>query len=185
MDDALRHRALSGSLVDEIHRRVGRNLLNFQAAEESLRVVLQYIHPEGSKNGGDAMRAYVKRNVAKKPLGFLIDQFEEAAQGDKEELVHDLKAFVDARNDLVHHFYRNPAFNLTTPDGANAALAYLDEQYDQTREWVRIFRAQAAAVLLALMERNPELAAEFAPHREKLLAHFRRSSDPEADFVIE
>lgn len=153
---------------------------------ESLRLVLQYIHPDGSKNGADAMRAYVKRNVAKKPLGLLIEQFEEAAQGDKHGLVQDLKAFVDARNELVHHFYRNPAFNLTTPDGANAALVYLDEQLEQTREWVRIFGAQAAAVLLAFMESNPELAAEFAPHREKLLALVRRSSDPqEADFVIE
>ena len=39
----------SRSLLDEIHRRVGRNLLMFQAAEESLRFVLPYIHPDGSK----------------------------------------------------------------------------------------------------------------------------------------
>jgi hypothetical protein len=177
---------LGGSLVDEIHRRVGRNLLAFQAAEESLRFVLPYIHPDGSKNGADALRDYAERNVAKKPLGLLIDQFAEAAEGDKQPLVQDLEAFVIARNELVHHFYRNPSFNLTSPDGASAAVAYLDQQYEQAREWVRIFRAQVAAVLLALMESNPKLAAELAPHRDKLMAQLSRSPDSEeADFVIE
>lgn len=177
---------MSSSVIDEIHRRIGRNLLNFQAAEESLRFVLPYFHPDGARNGMDAMRAYAEHNVAKKPLGFLIDQFEEAAEGDKQLLVGELKAFLNARNELVHHFYRNPAFNLTAPDGATAALAYLDGQYEQTREWARLFRAQVAVVLSALMESSPKLAAEWAPHCEKLLAHFRRSPDPEeADFVIE
>jgi hypothetical protein len=177
---------VSGSIVDEIHRRVGRNLLTFQAAEESLRFVLPYLHPDGSKKGADAMRDYAKRSVAKKPLGLLIDQFEEAAEGDKQRLVQELKAFVIARNELVHHFYRNPSFNLTSPDGVSAAVAYLDAQYEQAREWARIFRAHVAAVLLALMERNPKLASELAPHREKLMAQLSRSSNAEeADFVIE
>jgi len=177
---------VTGSVIDEIYRRVGRNLLTFQAAEESLRLVLPYIHPDGSKKGADAMRDYVERSIARKPLGLLIDQFEEAAEGDKQRLVQELKAFVIARNDFVHHFYRNRSFDLTSPTGADAAIAYLDEQYEQTREWARIFRALVAALLLALMESDPKLATELAPHREKLLAQLSRSPDwAEADFVIE
>ena len=151
-----------------------------------MRFVLPYLHPDGSKKGADAMRDYAERRVAKKPLGLLIDQFEEAAEGDKQPLVQELRAFVIARNELVHNFCRNPSFNLTSPDGVRAAVAYLDAQYEQAREWARIFRATGAAVFLALMERNPELTSKLAPHREKLMAQLSRSANSEkADLVIE
>jgi hypothetical protein len=173
---------MSGSRVDEIQRRVGRNLLMFQAAEESLRLVLPYVHPDGSRNGAEAMLEYAQDRVSKKSLGLLIEQFKQAADGDKQLLGQELEAFVDARNELVHHFYRNPSFNLTAPDGATAALAYLDEQYQRAREWAEIFRAHSAALLLALMETNPKLAAELAPYRERLRAHVSEWPDShEAD----
>jgi hypothetical protein len=165
------------SLADEVRRRVGRNLLMFQAAEEALRFVLPYIHPDGSKNGAEAMREYAESRVSDKSLGLLMEQFKQAAAGDKELMAHELKAFVDARNQLVHHFYRNPSFDLTAADGATAALAYLDEQYQRTRDWADIFRAHSAALLLALMETNPQLAAKLAPYRERLLAQAPRSID--------
>lgn len=161
---------MSRELVDELHRRVGRNLLLFQAAEESLRGVLPYAHPEGSRNGVEAMRKYAEDQVSGKPLGLLIEQFNQSVEGDKQLIAQELKAFVDARNQLVHHFYRNPAFDLRTPDGVTAALTYLDDQYRQTCEWAHIFRAQAAGVLLALMDSNPKLAAELEQYREQLLA---------------
>jgi hypothetical protein len=146
------------SLANEVRRRVGRNLLMFQVAEEALRLVLPYIHPDGSKNGADAMREYAEHRVSDKSLGLLIEQFKQAATGDKELIAQELKSFVDARNQLVHHFHRNPSFDLTAPDGATAALAYLDEQYERTSEWVDIFRANSAALLLVLMETNPRLS---------------------------
>lgn len=165
-------------LVDEINRRVGRNLLMFQAAEESLRFVLPYVHPDGSKQGAEPMRVYAEGSVSDRTLGPLIEQFKQAAKtDDKQLLAQDLMAFVDARNELVHHFYRNPAFDLTAANGATAALAYLDEQFRRAREWGNIFRDYAAAVLLALMEKNPKLAAELAPHRERLLAQAPRTPD--------
>ncbi|HLF10848.1 MAG TPA: hypothetical protein VJA26_06505, partial [Gammaproteobacteria bacterium] len=133
--------------VDEVHRRVGRNLLMFQAAEEGLRFSLPYVHPDSSKNGAQAMREYTERRVSDKSLGFLIEQFKQAANGDAQMLAEELEAFVDARNELVHHFYRNPRFDLRGPDGVPAALAYLDEQYERARAWADVFRAQAIAVL--------------------------------------
>ena len=96
----------------------------------------------------------------------LIEEFTQAADGNKQAIAAELEAFVDSRNDLVHHFYRNPSFDLTAPDGATAALAYLDEQFQRAREWAAIFRAHSAALLLALVETNPKLAAELAPYRD-------------------
>jgi hypothetical protein len=168
---------VSKSVIDEIYRRVGRNLLVFQAAEEALRFVLPYIHPDGSRNGAEAMREYAETSVSGKTLGPLIEQFNQAADGDKQLLARDLKAFVDARNQLVHHFNRNPRFDLKTSDGATAALAYLDEQYQRARDWADIFRAHSSALLLALMEANPMLASELAPYREQLLAQVQYAPD--------
>ena len=170
----------SRSPLDEIHRRVGRNLLMFQAAEESLRIVLPYIHPEGSKNGVDAMHEYARRRIADKSLGLLIEQFKQAADGDKHLIAEELKAFVDTRNELVHRFYRNPSFDLAAPGGATAALAYLDEQFQRAREWAAIFRAHSAALLLALMETDPKLAAELAPHRDRLTSQLSEWPDSQA-----
>src|SRR6185436_13043026 len=52
--------------IDEIHRRIGRNLLRYQGIEECLRLLLPYIHPNASAKGADAMRSYQQQNVASK-----------------------------------------------------------------------------------------------------------------------
>ena len=62
----------------------------FQAAEESLRFVQPYIHPDGSKNGADATHEYAQRRVSDKPLGLLIEQFKQAADGDKQLIAEEL-----------------------------------------------------------------------------------------------
>jgi len=141
----------------------------FQAIEQSLRLILPYMHPDGSKKGLDAMREYVE-SISNKSLGVLIGQFNEAMSGDKDLIAPELKALVDARNDLVHHFYRNTQFDLLAPDAAERALAYLDAQHHQAREWAELFRVQAGVVLLAIMETSPKAAAEFGQYRDRLIA---------------
>lgn len=123
------------------------------------------------------MHEYAQRRVSDKSLGLLIEQFKQAADGDKRLIAEELEAFVETRNELVHRFHRNPSFDLTAPDGATAALAYLDEQFERAREWAEIFRAHSAALLLALMETNPKLATELAQHRERLTSHFSEWPD--------
>jgi hypothetical protein len=39
------------SMIGDLHRRIGRNLLRFQAIEQSLRLTLSYVHPDGGANG--------------------------------------------------------------------------------------------------------------------------------------
>jgi hypothetical protein len=159
--------------IHEIHRRVGRNVLEFQAIEQALRFILPYIHPKASKQGLAAMRKYRRGKVRKRSLGMLVDQFNEAVSGDKDLkglIQRELKALVKARNDLVHQFYRNHRFNLLAADGAAAAIAYLDEQHERFRESAKFFRAQTAAVLLKLMEADPKVAAGLGQYRAMLVA---------------
>src|SRR5688572_18154342 len=88
--------------IDEIHRRIGRNLLRYQGIEVSLRLLLPYIHPDASAKGTDAMRSYQQQNVASKSLTPLLQQFRAAVAGLPEPSSDTLQQLQKARNELVH-----------------------------------------------------------------------------------
>lgn len=155
------------SEANELFRRIGRNLLRFQAIELALKMMLPYMHPEGSAKGADAARAYYAKYIDGKSLGMLVEQFKSAMTGTPALWEAGLAALLAARNDLVHHFYYK--FHLLQQDSVAEALAYLDEQYKQSEEWWRIVRVQSLVFLLTLIETKPALAAEYGSHREKLL----------------
>jgi hypothetical protein len=161
--------------IDEIHRRIGRNLVRYQGIEECLRFILPYVHPDASAKGAYAMRNYQQRNVASKSLSPLIQQFRTAVAEMPESWDDTLQQLQKARNELVHAIHRNPQFDLLSPSGASDLLAYLDEEYQRAEEWSRIFRVQSLVLLLILMESQPSVAAEFGAHREQLIAQLPKS----------
>jgi hypothetical protein len=167
-----------GSPMDELHRRIGRNLLRFQEIELSIKLMLPYIHADGSAKGAEAMREYQTKNVDGRSLGLLVEQFKSAISGTPELWESGLAALLEARNELVHHFYHQ--FDFVQPDGVNNALEYLDHQYGQAEEWWRILQVQSLVLLLMLIETKPALAAEYGQHREKLLAQL----PPWVEFVV-
>jgi hypothetical protein len=59
-------------VTDELHRRIGGNLLRLQAMELSLKFVLPYTHPDGGAKGADAMRAYQSKDVTGKPFHVMV-----------------------------------------------------------------------------------------------------------------
>jgi hypothetical protein len=155
------------SMIDDLHRRIGRNLLRFQAIEQGLRLTLPYVHPDGGAKGADAMREYREQFVSAKPLGLLIEQFRASIAGTPELWQHGLARLLAARNELVHQFYSR--FDFLSPDSVLEALEYLDRQYKEAEEWAEIFRVQSLVLLLILIETKPALAAEYGSYREKLL----------------
>ena len=44
--------------IDELHRRIGRNLLRCQEIEVGLKLILPYIHPNGGAKSLEAIKAY-------------------------------------------------------------------------------------------------------------------------------
>src|SRR5690606_17962002 len=138
-------------------------------AEEHLRLILPFAHPKGSRKGPDALGNYREGRIDGETLGLLIKQFKQAVAGDVEQIKIELKEFLDARNELVHHFYRNPRFYLFNAEGAHTAVTYLDEQHERTRGWVSLFRQQSAAVLLLLIDNNPHFKEKYSMHRAVLI----------------
>jgi len=50
----------AAQLTDELHLKIGRNLLRFQRIELQVKFMLPYIHPKGGKSGLDALKSVRK-----------------------------------------------------------------------------------------------------------------------------
>ena len=145
------------TIRDEVFRKIGRNLLNFQKIEH----MLKYLITNGRMSGymSELVENQERRSVSihKHTMGQLVGQFmdntyqglEESDQTPVEvkepyisfsfmiETNSDfyeskrqaLKALVDDRNDLIHH--RSPRFTLDSIESCLEVEQYLDQQREK------------------------------------------------------
>jgi hypothetical protein len=143
--------------TDEILRRVGRNVVNFQQVEYLLKHLNAHaaIHAPASQLTSQLEKqiASVHRSTMGELAGRMVsnvlrpqeehqspDEIDEPWFGFRftvetdTEFVdrHDqeMRALVDARNDLIHHFL--PHWQAAVDGDVDSALAYLDAQLDDT-----------------------------------------------------
>jgi hypothetical protein len=139
--------------IDEVLRRIGRNLLLFQHIEHLLKQLMASSRLEGTMTSMTANLEERRAKFHKQTLGQLAGQFVDDVLADAgerdapenleeawfsfgftiqtdsafvEQHTAEMKAVVDARNDLIHHFL--PRWSPASGDSTEAALAYLDEQ---------------------------------------------------------
>jgi len=139
--------------IDEVLRRIGRNLLLFQQIEHLLKHLMGSSRVEGTLASMQGNLEERQARFHKQTLGQLAGQFvdellADAGERDAPEDLKDawfsfgftiqtdsafveqhtaeMKAVVDARNDLIHHFL--PRWSPASSESTEAALAYLDEQ---------------------------------------------------------
>ncbi len=142
--------------IDEVFRRIGRNLLLFQHIEHLLKQLMTSARLEGTARSMQANFDERRARIHKQTLGQLAGQFVDDVLADAgereapenvneawfsfsftiqtdsafvEQHAAEMKAVVDARNDLIHHFL--PRWSPASEDSTRAALAYLDEQRAQ------------------------------------------------------
>lgn len=142
--------------IDEVFRRIGRNLLLFQHIEHLLKQLMTSARLEGTAHSMQANFDERRARIHKQTLGQLAGQFVDDVLADAgereapenvdeawfsfsftiqtdsafvEQHAAEMKAVVDARNDLIHHFL--PRWSPASEDSTCAALAYLDEQRAQ------------------------------------------------------
>ena len=143
--------------TDEVLRRIGRNVVIFQQVEYLLKLLNAY---SAFRAPAAEYSARLEKHVAtvqKKTMGELAgklvdnvlrlppeddppDQIEEAWLGFRFSIEADaefvdrhdkeMRALVDARNDLIHHFL--PRWESAVGGDANSALTYLDAQREET-----------------------------------------------------
>ncbi|MCP5232757.1 MAG: hypothetical protein H6948_11775 [Zoogloeaceae bacterium] len=142
--------------IDEVFRRIGRNLLLFQHIEHLLKQLMTSARLEGTLQSMQANFDERRARIHKQTLGQLAGQFVDDVLADAgerespenvdeawfsfgftiqadsafvEQHTAEMKAVVDARNDLIHHFL--PRWSPASEDSTRAALAYLDDQRAQ------------------------------------------------------
>lgn len=139
--------------VDEVLRRIGRNLLLFQHIEHLLKHLMSNARFEGTVASAQSNHEERRAKIHKQTLGQLAGQFVDDVLADAgergspenlneawfsfeftiqtdsafvEQHTAEMKAIVDARNDLIHHFL--PRWSPASEESTQTALAYLDEQ---------------------------------------------------------
>lgn len=176
--------------IDEVFRRIGRNLLLFQHIEHLLKQLMTSARLEGTVHSMQANFDERRARIHKQTLGQLAGQFVDDVLADAgereapenvdeawfsfgftiqtdsafvEQHAAEMKAVVDARNDLIHHFL--PRWSPASEDSTRAALAYLDEQRakalpmrDRLQGFVKSL--QEAAKAHAEFMSSPEAARE-------------------------
>ena len=168
---------------DEVLRRIGRNVVNFQMVE----AMLKHLNATASVHGPaselaermEAQRTAVHRKTMGELAGRMVthvlqappehqtpDEISEpwvgfhfSVETDAQFIdQHDqeMRALVDARNDLIHHFL--PRWYSAVDGDADAALAYLDAQRDETFRMLDRLRGWVTT----MDEGRKQLAAFFA-----------------------
>lgn len=177
--------------IDEVLRRIGRNLLLFQHLEHLLKQLVTTARFEGTATSLQANLEERRTKFHKQTLGQLAGQFvddvlADAGERDAPENLEEawfsfgftiqtdsafverhtaeIRAIVDARNDLIHHFLRR--WSPASRDSTEAALAYLDEQRAKAlamRDRLQAFERarQDAASMQAGILASPEFAQGF------------------------
>lgn len=185
--------------VDEVLRRIGRNVVNFQQVE----YLLKYLNTHtGVSAPASQLAARWKRHaetVHKKTMGDLAGKLvdnvlaprtEDEFPGEIDEIWmgfrfsietdaefvdrHDkeMRALVDARNDLIHHFL--PQLDLARAGDTDSVLAYLDAQRDETVRMIERLRGWARS-LDAMKKEFAEFCTSDEGQRQFDLAFLRSS----------
>jgi len=142
---------------DEVLRKIGRNVLNFQQLERQLKFVISIATESGTLGASGTIHSNREKRIAKtrtktmgQLIGQVVDEFHRntPAQEPPEHLdqfwisssfrvVYDdefyerkksvLSSLVDDRNNLIHHFFDK--YDLSSVGSCQSAGAYLDEQH--------------------------------------------------------
>ena len=143
------------SVKDEVHRKIGRNMLMFQHMEQMLKYLIAHGHIHGDVYTLEKNLKRRKSNVRKKTMGQLVTDFMENTHGemveseapdeskvhlsiqikvDCDEVYYDkrkkeLAVIVAERNNLIHHLL--PRFSLTSIESCCEIETYLDDQHEK------------------------------------------------------
>jgi hypothetical protein len=145
------------NLINEVERKIGRNVLLFQRLEAVLKFMLT--HGNHSSYVSDIQAHHERKlaSIGKQSLGQLVGQFNANVLSSSGEIPNEPKELKDAwfslnfkvtsdssfradlekslgmvvaeRNELIHHLL--PRIDLTSTHGARAAIEYLDQQHEK------------------------------------------------------
>jgi hypothetical protein len=156
-------------LIHTLHARIGRNLLRYQSVELCLKAAAPFLVKDGESNDWASVNA-LRDRLNGQTLGVLVRDVEPLLNIPDGYLDASIKQVVDARNELVHHFMAPGKRDLTSSSGLQAAITYLDQQYQEAKEIAQIAASLNSAVLIARVRAMPERDSELELLLEQLVA---------------
>ncbi|BAY91369.1 MULTISPECIES: OST-HTH/LOTUS domain-containing protein [unclassified Tolypothrix] len=166
-------------LVNEVFKQIGRNVLIFQQIEKGLKLLLPYIHSDGSQKGIDSFRSYKKANKSQ-TLGNLINSLIDSCEYDSDYFVENLKKVVANRNKLIHHFGESEGINiLATKEGCLNCIADLESQHQEALSFYQDIKLFVLGVLYLLRENY----AESHPKIDLLYKQFRAEVTSKVEYI--
>ncbi|YAG11464.1 HTH OST-type domain-containing protein [Nostoc sp. DSM 114161] len=144
-------------------------MLVFQQIEKGLKVLLPYIHSDGSAKGIDSFWKY-RKTATSKTLGNLINTYIESVDYDPDYFADELREIVAERNKLVHHFGGSEGLNiLSTQEGCRTCITDLESQYQKANLFYKDITLFVFSVVVFLRENY----AESNPNIELLYNKFK------------
>lgn len=142
-------------LIDELHRKIGRNLLRFQHIEAMLKHILPYIHPRANT---DSVESWLKfeGTFATKTLGMLVQDLDHSVEVTPADVIQGLKKHVDARNELVHHFFQRTGIALASADSIHEGIVYLDTQFEESKVFLDLVGTLNLIVMRTLLHTHKD-----------------------------
>jgi hypothetical protein len=158
MDDELpRLESIPQELVQELHMKLGRNLLRFQLIEHTFKRLLPFMHPDGQSKGDDAFDS-LKVLLHGKTLGGLKKFLLQAIEVDSVHFAIYVDELVESRNNLIHYFFDVDGVTLGTVEGHMKGIAFLDEQFQFAESMFRTVHAFAMTLDMTLNPDDPMVA---------------------------
>ncbi|PSB04271.1 hypothetical protein [Merismopedia glauca] len=148
-------------LIDEVLKKIGKNILIFQQIEKGLKILIPFIHPNAGAKGMDSLRKY-REGVKSQTLGNLIKSFLDCVDYDPEYFAEGLKNIVANRNQLVHGLGEFKNLNLLdTQEGCRKYISYLDSQHQEAVEFYKDIKLYVGVLLYFLQENYAESNRDF------------------------
>lgn len=139
--------------MDQIHARVGRNVIRAQSLEIGLKTLLPFIDIRGASHCLDGL---VDRHgqVAKNTLGQLVEAFLRFVLSDPPNLADAAQKILNDRNNLVHHFHASLGTHTSTAEGCAWVMNQLDEQFAEIKLFEQLVSGLLLDVLHALRDKT-------------------------------
>jgi len=144
-------------MVEEVFRKIGRNILLFQNVELLLKAVLPFMSPTADCTAPVNEAEMSQVLTANRSLGTLRDPLRKALQVENIAGFGDyLNAVRHHRNELVHLFMLRTDSRLATVEECLSAIRYLDEQYRFSAPLLDLAKELNQGLIAKLASADPE-----------------------------
>lgn len=153
------------TLRDEVLRKIGRNVVNFQKMEGMLKRMNAVMSVSGSMSDFARIAAAASKSVARQPMGRLADAFAKSVYSGAKELPAQDS---DGREALLSFTFRIEANATVAKERRRALRSVVEERNRLIHKWLAAFDPNSNESCIALRDALDQQHAKIWPEFEEL-----------------